>query len=204
MRSPSKITPRRAPRQARSQATVEVIQEAAARVLAKESPTSFNTNRIAEVAGVSVGSLYQYFPNKTALTVSLIARAQEEISHKIEALLQEIMGLPLLEAIRRLVQLGINGQFGEPIYAAALDQEERHLPVEALLKNAEQKNAAAILRLLSLHSSQLKDPPTEATALDLMAIAKGLIEGEAARQNKPSAALEERVMQAIAGYLGLR
>ena len=53
------ISPRKAPRQPRSAATVAAILQAATRVLSRESLAGFNTNRVAEVAGVSVGSLYQ-------------------------------------------------------------------------------------------------------------------------------------------------
>ena len=61
------ITPRKRPRQRRARETERAILGAAERVLVEEGPASFNTNRIAEVAGVSIGSLYQYFPNKAAI-----------------------------------------------------------------------------------------------------------------------------------------
>jgi AcrR family transcriptional regulator len=68
------IRPRKKPSQARAADTVEMILTAAARVLATHSLAGFNTNRVAALAGVSVGSLYQYFPNKDALVAVLIAR----------------------------------------------------------------------------------------------------------------------------------
>lgn len=58
---------RKEPRQARSRATVEAIVQAGARILSDEGWAGFTTNRIAELAGVSVGSLYQYFPDKLSL-----------------------------------------------------------------------------------------------------------------------------------------
>lgn len=58
---------RKEPRQARSRATVETIVQAGARILSDEGWAGFTTNRIAEVAGVSIGSLYQYFPDKLSL-----------------------------------------------------------------------------------------------------------------------------------------
>jgi AcrR family transcriptional regulator len=58
------INPRKTPRQARARATFDAILEAAARILVNEGYDRLNTNRIAEIAGVSVGTLYQYFPTK--------------------------------------------------------------------------------------------------------------------------------------------
>jgi len=72
--------PRKEPRQARSAEMVNVILEAAARVLIREGWAGFTTNKVAAVAGVSVGSLYQYFPNKEALAVALKRRHGEEMT----------------------------------------------------------------------------------------------------------------------------
>ena len=66
---------RRTPRQARSRATWEAIVEAAAQILERDGPAGFNTNAVAERAGVSIGTLYQYFPNKAAI---LVAAAERE------------------------------------------------------------------------------------------------------------------------------
>lgn len=74
MRSRPVTVPRKAPRQTRSRATVEAILTATARVLVQEGFERTTTNRIAQVAGVSVGSLYQYFPNKQALVRALYDR----------------------------------------------------------------------------------------------------------------------------------
>jgi hypothetical protein len=61
--------PRKSALQKRSRVTVDALLEATARILIREGFDKASTNRIAEVAGVSVGSLYQYFPNKEALIV---------------------------------------------------------------------------------------------------------------------------------------
>lgn len=62
---------RKAPRQARSRATVDAILEAAARILASGGAAAFSTNQVAEAAGVSIGSLYQYFPDKHAIVEAI-------------------------------------------------------------------------------------------------------------------------------------
>lgn len=72
-RKPTLVT-RKEPRQRRAQATVEVILDAAAQVLVARGPTGFTTNHVAERAGVSVGTVYQYYPNKAALLLQLHVR----------------------------------------------------------------------------------------------------------------------------------
>ena len=66
--------PRRGPRQARARATCDAIFEATARILETEGEGGFNTNRVAERAGISIGTLYQYFPNKQAILVAMARR----------------------------------------------------------------------------------------------------------------------------------
>ncbi|HLI67516.1 MAG TPA: helix-turn-helix domain-containing protein [Caulobacteraceae bacterium] len=68
---------RRTPQQARSRATVEAIVEAAAQILERRGPEGFTTSDVAERAGVSIGTLYQYFPDKQAI---LIAAARRELA----------------------------------------------------------------------------------------------------------------------------
>ena len=72
--------PRKSASQKRSQATVETLLDATARVLTREGYDRASTNRIAAKAGVSVGSLYQYFPNKEALVAALVARHNRKCS----------------------------------------------------------------------------------------------------------------------------
>lgn len=68
----ARLSPRKKPQQGRSQATVSAIVEAAAQVLADEGVQALTTKRIAERAGVSIGSLYQYFPSKQAVIFGLV------------------------------------------------------------------------------------------------------------------------------------
>ena len=76
IRRNARISSRKQPKQARSEALVAAILEAAVQVLAKEGAARFTTVRVAEKAGVSVGSLYQYFPSKDAIAVELLRRVR--------------------------------------------------------------------------------------------------------------------------------
>ena len=79
MASAAALKPRRKPTQERSRETVEAILEAAAQVFERHGYAAGTTNRIAERAGVSIGSLYQYFPNKDAIVVELMRRHLDEL-----------------------------------------------------------------------------------------------------------------------------
>lgn len=98
------LLPRKRPRQRRSKATVEAILEATARVLVEEGLDRASTNRIAEVAGVSVGSLYQYFPSKDALVMALLERHCERMLGLLLRSSVDLADAPLEQAVRTYVQ----------------------------------------------------------------------------------------------------
>ncbi|MBR0688616.1 TetR/AcrR family transcriptional regulator [Bradyrhizobium manausense] len=100
--------PRKNALQERSRATVDALVEATARILVREGFEKTSTNRIAEVAGVSVGSLYQYFPSKEALVAAVIDRHHEEIMGIVRATLCDVMDMPIEKAVRRLVTVAID------------------------------------------------------------------------------------------------
>ncbi len=74
---------RKKPRQARSEETIEVVFEATARILQTQKFSEFNTNAVAKLAGISIGTLYQYFPNKNAILVAMARRELDKVSQKI-------------------------------------------------------------------------------------------------------------------------
>lgn len=198
------ISPRKTPRQQRSQETVAVILQAATRVLSCQSLSGFNTNRVAEVAGVSVGSLYQYFPNKAALVTALIDRAQTERAEAFEKLVQQIQHQPgntLVESLHAVAQLAISQQYANPVFAAALDHEEARLPVQKQLRAAQERLLTSVTQLLAHHQKELATDLPESAARDCFAMTKALVEMEAGVLKKPPADLEDRIVRALRGYL---
>lgn len=81
---------RKMPRQARAEATIEAIVEAAAQILQRDGEEALTTARIAERAGVSIGSLYQYFPNKESVLLALIRRERDQIGAEVARTISEI------------------------------------------------------------------------------------------------------------------
>ena len=82
--------PRKQASQERSRATVEALVEATARILVRDGFDKASTNRIGQEAGVSIGSLYQYFPSKEALVVALIQRHNRQLMAVVYAALDEV------------------------------------------------------------------------------------------------------------------
>src|SRR5215472_4075761 len=80
---------RRRPKQRRAQQTVDAVLDAVVRLLKRQGVGAVTTNRIAEVAGVSIGSVYQYFPDKAAIFAALHQRHIEEIDRIVQAKLVE-------------------------------------------------------------------------------------------------------------------
>lgn len=195
------LKPRKTPRQRRSAAMVETILEAAARVIDRGTLARFNTNRVAEVAGISVGSLYQYFPNKDALVAALIERAQLGLDARLAAALEGARGKALLDGLRLLVRAGVAAQTERPALAAALDFEEARLPVQGLLAGSAARLRGRVLTFLEWHRRRLRIDDLARAAADIQTIARALVD-EAAREGPIDArALEDRVVRATAGYL---
>jgi AcrR family transcriptional regulator len=90
---------RRRPRQSRSRATWEAIVEAAVQILERRGPEALTTNRIAERAGVSVGSVYQYFPDKHAILAAAARREMAQLGGRQKALLGALIAA--IEALGR-------------------------------------------------------------------------------------------------------
>ena len=89
-------TSRRRPTTPQGQLTVDAILEAAARILERSGPTGLTTNHVAELAGVSIGSLYQYFPNKEALVGALQDRYAEDTLSRVRAVIADPAPLDVL------------------------------------------------------------------------------------------------------------
>lgn len=195
---------RRVPSQKRAQETVDAVFEAAIRELQRGDPKSVNVNRVAEVAGVSIGSIYQYFPSKEALLTSLIARF---VRRRFEAIMQMIDDIereeretgnvvPLAVVMGRLVDgaLGLNRR-ALPLERALIAWFVRVGSLEALTEIDREftERMAAGIRVLSATPGRVRavDPVIAARVLlqSIRAVAvttvlqdPELLDGEALRK----------------------
>ena len=126
--------PRKSASQERSRSTVDALLEATARVLVKEGYDRASTNRIAEVAGVSIGSLYQYFPSKEALVAAVIDRHTQQVSQVTRNALVKAAALPIEAAAREFVSVAIDGHRVNPKLHGVLAEQ---IPRVGRLENIE-------------------------------------------------------------------
>jgi AcrR family transcriptional regulator len=184
---------------------VAAILQAAARVLAQSSLLGFNTNRVAEVAGVSVGSLYQYFPNKTALITALIEQVHEDLAQSMVALLAATQAQPLQDAVRAVARLAVAQQYGNPLLAAALDHEEKRLPATPRWLQAKAQIGACTVALLSRYAGRdlprWRQATLQSKAQDCIVLTQALVDASAEQSQQAPGDLEDRVVHVLMGYL---
>ncbi|HEX7339690.1 MAG TPA: TetR family transcriptional regulator [Rhodanobacteraceae bacterium] len=111
---------RKQPRQARSAQLVDDILEAAIRVLVREGARRFTTARVAETAGISVGSLYQYFPNKEAILFRLQTREWRQTMDRLSAVLEDADTAPPTR-LKTAVRLYFQSECEEVAFRGALE-----------------------------------------------------------------------------------
>ena len=195
------LTPRKTPRQVRAQVTRNSILEAAAHIIAGGGLAAFNTNAVAERAGVSIGSLYQYFPNKDALMVALIERSQREQVGRVQAAAHAMQDADLDQTIRMLVRAAQQHHRENSLFASAIDHEEARLPIADMLDDYLAQGGEVLRTLLTQKLGPESGLDINCAVRTLPALVRAV--GDAwANQNPPQLEIaEEEAVRAVAGYL---
>jgi AcrR family transcriptional regulator len=199
------LKPRKKPTQARSKATVDAILAAAAQVLEVKGYAGATTDRIAERAGVSVGSLYQYFPNKDALLVALAERHIDEGFALVRELLADALREPptIGGLLRRFVDALFALHENEPRLHRVLF-EEVPLPssVRSELRRRENALASEVRALLEAFP-QVKVRDASVTAYILVHTVDALVHNFVLHPPKEidSEQLKEELVRMLHGHL---
>jgi AcrR family transcriptional regulator len=191
------LSPRKRPKQSRSEATYGVILEAAARILEEGEETSFTTNHVAEKAGVSVGSLYQYFSRKEEILAALIRNMRSEMLEDIAAAARMSEEQCLAEAATTLINASVRHHLARPRLSMVLEREEAGLPFDAETRQLK-------LRMVGIVSAVLASrnvPEPEQAARDVIAISHGLAEAAMQQGETEAEDLAKRMRRAVLGYL---
>ncbi|MCO5793190.1 MAG: TetR/AcrR family transcriptional regulator [Blastomonas sp.] len=196
------LLPRKAPLQARARASYEAILEAATQIIASRGLAGFNTNAVAERAGVSIGSLYQYFPNKDALMVALIRQQQERQGAAVRAAVEATGTKASLEfVVRTIIRAAMRNHYDNELLAAAIDHEEARLPIKDRLDDYLASLGADLAGFLRRFSSEIRPEAVERGARTLPALVRGVVDAWADLAPAQLDIAEEEAVAAVLGYL---
>lgn len=166
---------RKSPRQARSRATVERIIDAATRVLADSGYHHASTNRIAAEAGVSPGSLYQYFSGKDEIVAAVIERVVEGFGNSVAPSLRQALTQPPRDATRTVLD-GVLAHL-EP-RAALLDAFVDHVPAETYagtLAGLRSRVGDVVFALLAAQQDHLRHDDLERMTWTALTVVQNLV-----------------------------
>ena len=158
--------PRKTPVQARSTVTVEAISEATIQVLLSQGAERLTTTRVAERAGVSVGTLYQYYPNKRSLLFAVLERHMNDVATKVEAACESACHKPLAEMIREMVEAFVDAKMERADISVALYRVAGDVGGTALVRRVGQRSRKAVGEMLQT-APDVKYPPDK-FIVDLM------------------------------------
>ncbi len=164
-REPADSPLRKTPSQTRALRTVDTLFEAATRILASEGEAGFTTNRIAERAGFSIGTLYQYFPSKEAIVVALVRRHRERVLRELDVMLDRAVAgeygaeHALRLYLRQIVDAFGRGQKAQRLLARLGWQLDAPAAIVAAMDDGAERVRSALARLED-PELLLPDPPT--------------------------------------------
>ncbi len=189
---------RRIPRQQRAQESCAAIFEAAAQILQRDGMAGLSTNRIAERAGVSIGTLYQYFPNKQAVLLAMGRRDIEETVAAVAAAVAEAAAageLPGPRVIHCLVQRFSARRQVRRVLMETVFSQQLHAELAASLE--------AMVRLLVQHGPPLA-AAAPAAAFVLTRSVMGVLRGAVMEEEPPAPGLlEAELLRLSRSYLGV-
>ena len=197
----SELQPRKAPRQQRAQATCAAILEAAAQLLSERGLAGYTTNAVAERAGVSIGSLYQYYPNKDALMSALIASQQARQFERVQQAAQATVGATLEAAVRTMIRAAMAHHVENALLAAAIDHEEARLPVDDVISPFLAQAGEVVAHVLARYRDDLGPIDVAHAARTIPAMVRAIVDAWVTDNDDHAATAEQEATDAVLGYL---
>ena len=201
-RTRAPLEPRKTPVQARSAASVEAILEATVQVLLDVGKARLTTTRVAARAGVSVGTLYQYFPNKSALLQAILRRHFDEILGAIESVCQEQQGKSLSQMATALVTGFLEAKMKNAKTSVALYTVSDDVDGARIVQQMGSRSNKAIVELLTSAREPLTtDPRVVASMLQgaMFGVSRRMLESGA--PEKQFAVLRQELIVLARAYL---
>ena len=188
---------RKQPRQSRSRAKVDGILAAAADLCSGPGLDALTTNAVAAKAGVSIGSLYQYFPGKEALLVALIRAERANLLEAVERMVCSDTAHSLTRLVDELIEVTVAHYLERPSLSRTLHLAQTQIAPDP----AADEFSVRVNLLIAARLDELSIPRPETTAQDVLAILRGMIDAASAAPEPDRLALTDRTRRAVMGYL---
>jgi AcrR family transcriptional regulator len=193
------LEPRKQPQQARSVATVSAILEGVAQVLETEGFEKMTTMRVADRAGTSVGTLYQYFPSKEALLVAVVEVRMGRIDRALSKIFELPATAPLAEHVRVMITALIDEKKRRPRLNAELARQVPRLEQQRLIARTLDRAQGMVRSLLDAHQGETSVTDTDLAAWLIVHAVNGMIDG--ALLGNPARLEDPRLAGAIVAHV---
>ncbi len=178
---------------------MEAILEAAARILDRQGWGRFTTNAVAEVAGVSIGSLYQYFPNKLALVEAILRRHFDDV---LSALRFADVQASRIERIKGLVSGMITAHSNHPsLHRVLLEEVPRGKIAKSIHQNFEREYWSLFTKLIAANEVSGMNPRSLVRAQVLSAAIAGAVHDASRKGTLRSPDFEQELVRLVDAYL---
>ena len=199
-----RTVPRKTPTQVRSRATVDAIVDATARVLVRDGYDALSTNRVAKEAGVSVGSLYQYFPGKEALVAAVMEQYASRMQESIAARLQAAPPAATTEEVATdIIRAMLVAQQAEPRLHRALVEQVPRIGALRRLHELFTNYERLVEAWLEANADRSEIADAHVASFVLVAAVEGLV--NRATLDRPdlvaSGRLEEQILRLVLAYV---
>ena len=199
-----RTAPRKAPTQQRSRATVDAIVDATARVLVRDGYDALSTNRVAQEAGVSVGSLYQYFPGKEALVAAVMEQYASRMQENIAARMTNAPPAATAEEVAtELIRAMLVAQQAEPRLHRVLVEQVPRIGALRRLHELFTNYERLVEAWLTENADRIEVKDAKMASFVLVAAVEGLV--NRATLDRPdlvaSGKLEEQILRLVLAYV---
>jgi AcrR family transcriptional regulator len=189
------VNPRKFPQQARARATVEAIFTAAAQILTQHSFELLTTARVAELAGVSIGSFYQYFPNKQALAAAVVDHYGETFASTFGQVLAARTHESLADAVDAMIHAGLVAHPHTPELHRTLLELARRVGRVEKVRQLSSRVACMIEEVLQCHRYEMAPDLDPADAAALIETVLESVAHRAIEDHPVSLSNDQRIVQ---------
>jgi len=193
------LEPRKQPRQARAVATLSAVLEGAAQVLEADGFEKMTTTRVAERAGTSVGTLYQYFPSKEALLVAVVEARMAAIDRALSTVFDLPASAPLAEHVRVMITALINEKKRRPRLNAELARQAPRLENLRLIARTLDRAHGMVRALIEAHQDETSVTDADLAAWLVVHAVNGMVDG--AILGPPQRLADPRLAEAIVDHV---